>query len=59
MLKPESTYERGTHELVDSTLGWRFVNPRLDAAQEGRCRWAPAPRATTFEPGRPASRPAR
>jgi 3-oxoadipyl-CoA thiolase len=32
MLKPESAFERGTHELVDSTLGWRFVNPRLDAA---------------------------
>ena len=31
MLKPESGYERGTHELVDSTLGWRFVNPRLHA----------------------------
>jgi 3-oxoadipyl-CoA thiolase len=32
MLKPTSAFERGTHELVDSTLGWRFVNPRLDAA---------------------------
>ena len=32
MLKPESALERGTHELVDSTLGWRFVNPRLHAA---------------------------
>jgi 3-oxoadipyl-CoA thiolase len=32
MLKPESAFERGTHELVDSTLGWRFVNPRLHAA---------------------------
>jgi 3-oxoadipyl-CoA thiolase len=31
-LKPEDAFERGTHELVDSTLGWRFVNPRLDAA---------------------------
>ncbi len=31
MLKPESPYERGTHDLVDSTLGWRFVNPALDA----------------------------
>jgi 3-oxoadipyl-CoA thiolase len=29
MLKPGEAYERGTHELVDSTLGWRFVNPRL------------------------------
>jgi 3-oxoadipyl-CoA thiolase len=32
MLKPESALERGTHELVDSTLGWRFVNQRLHAA---------------------------
>ncbi len=32
MLKPESPFERGSHELVDTTLGWRFVNPRLDAA---------------------------
>jgi 3-oxoadipyl-CoA thiolase len=32
MLKPEVAFERGTRELVDSTLGWRFVNPRLDAA---------------------------
>ena len=31
MLKPEGAFERGTHEMVDSTLGWRFVNPRLDA----------------------------
>jgi acetyl-CoA acetyltransferase family protein len=31
MLKPEGAFERGTHELVDSTLSWRFVNPRLDA----------------------------
>ncbi len=30
-LKPEGAFERGTRELVDSTLGWRFVNPRLDA----------------------------
>jgi 3-oxoadipyl-CoA thiolase len=32
MLKPEGPYERGGRELVDSTLGWRFVNPLLDAA---------------------------
>jgi 3-oxoadipyl-CoA thiolase len=29
MLKPEVGYERGPRELVDSTLGWRLVNPRL------------------------------
>ena len=27
MLKPEAAYDRGTHELVDTTLGWRFTNP--------------------------------
>ena len=32
MLKPGGAYERGTHELVDTTLGWRFVNPALAAA---------------------------
>jgi 3-oxoadipyl-CoA thiolase len=29
MLKPEGGFERGEHSLVDTTLGWRFVNPRL------------------------------
>ncbi len=32
MLKPEVGFERGPHELVDTTLGWRFVNPALAAA---------------------------
>ena len=32
MLKPEAAFERGTRELVDSTLGWRFVNPKMGAA---------------------------
>jgi len=31
MLKPESAFERGPHEMVDTTLGWRFVNPALAA----------------------------
>jgi acetyl-CoA C-acetyltransferase len=31
MLKPETAFERGTHDLVDTTLGWRFVNPALAA----------------------------
>jgi len=30
-LKPESGLERGHRELVDTTIGWRFVNPRLHA----------------------------
>ena len=29
MLKPETAFERGEHALVDTTLGWRFVNPRI------------------------------
>jgi acetyl-CoA acetyltransferase family protein len=29
MGKPESAFERGGHELQDTTLGWRFLNPRL------------------------------
>jgi len=32
MLKPEAAFERGTRDLVDTTLGWRFVNPALAAA---------------------------
>ena len=30
LLKPEAAFERGIHELVDSTLGWRFVNPKMN-----------------------------
>src|SRR6185312_12724210 len=30
MLKPESGFPRGDMGLVDSTLGWRFVNPRME-----------------------------
>ena len=29
MAKPEAAYDRGARELHDTTLGWRFVNPRL------------------------------
>ncbi|MGC8633979.1 MAG: thiolase family protein [Candidatus Limnocylindrales bacterium] len=29
MGKPSAAFERGTHELQDSTLGWRFTNPRM------------------------------
>jgi 3-oxoadipyl-CoA thiolase len=31
MLKPGAAWERGSHELVDTTLGWRFTNPKLAA----------------------------
>jgi 3-oxoadipyl-CoA thiolase len=29
MLKPENAFDRGNREMVDTTLGWRFTNPRL------------------------------
>jgi 3-oxoadipyl-CoA thiolase len=29
MGKPEAAWDRGPRELQDTTLGWRFVNPRL------------------------------
>jgi 3-oxoadipyl-CoA thiolase len=29
MLKPEQGFERGPRELADTTLGWRFINPRI------------------------------
>jgi acetyl-CoA acetyltransferase family protein len=29
MLKPETGFDRGSREMADTTLGWRFVNPRL------------------------------
>lgn len=29
MLKPGQAYARGTPEIADSVLGWRFVNPRM------------------------------
>jgi 3-oxoadipyl-CoA thiolase len=31
MAKPERAYARGNREVYDSALGWRFVNPRMDA----------------------------
>ncbi len=32
MLKPEAAYERGARQLEDTTLGWRFVNPKMREA---------------------------
>jgi 3-oxoadipyl-CoA thiolase len=29
MAKPDAAWDRGPRELFDTTLGWRFVNPRL------------------------------
>ncbi len=31
MLKPERGFSRGNAELVDTTIGWRFINPSLAA----------------------------
>jgi 3-oxoadipyl-CoA thiolase len=31
-LKAEAAFARGAPEVADSTLGWRFVNPRMEAA---------------------------
>jgi 3-oxoadipyl-CoA thiolase len=31
MLKPERGFPRGNPELADTTIGWRFTNPRMDA----------------------------
>jgi 3-oxoadipyl-CoA thiolase len=30
MLKPERSLPRGDMQLVDTTIGWRFVNPRME-----------------------------
>jgi 3-oxoadipyl-CoA thiolase len=32
MLKPEAAYDRGARAMEDTTLGWRFVNPKMQAA---------------------------
>ena len=32
MLKPERSLPRGNQLLVDTTIGWRFVNPRMEAS---------------------------
>jgi 3-oxoadipyl-CoA thiolase len=29
MAKPEAAFDRGPREMYDTTLGWRFTNPRL------------------------------
>jgi acetyl-CoA acyltransferase len=31
MAKPDRAYARGNREVFDSALGWRFVNPAMDA----------------------------
>ena len=34
MAKPDSAYPRGNATLYDTTLGWRFVNPRMQELHE-------------------------
>ncbi|RAL26938.1 thiolase family protein [Thermoflavimicrobium daqui] len=34
MLKPETSFIRGNQTLVDTTLGWRFINPLLSQMYE-------------------------
>jgi 3-oxoadipyl-CoA thiolase len=31
MAKPSEAFQRGNQTIYDTTLGWRFVNPKLDA----------------------------
>jgi 3-oxoadipyl-CoA thiolase len=35
MLKPERGLPRGNIDLVDTTIGWRFVNPKMNYSTEG------------------------
>jgi 3-oxoadipyl-CoA thiolase len=49
MAKPENAWDRGPRELQDTTLGWRFINPKLaemhypysmgETAENGAERW--------------------
>jgi len=34
-LKPERGFPRGTPEMADTVIGWRFVNPRMGHSTEG------------------------
>ena len=47
MAKPAGAWERGTHELQDTTLGWRFVNPRM--AQTVKTGFTPETMGETAE----------
>src|SRR2546421_5308018 len=35
MLKPDRGFPRGAPEVADTTIGWRFVNPRMAYSTEG------------------------
>ncbi|RXT08795.1 acetyl-CoA C-acyltransferase [Ammoniphilus sp. CFH 90114] len=32
MIKPGTAYQRGNMQMHDTTLGWRLINPKMDAA---------------------------
>ena len=34
MAKPDAAFPRGNHTVYDTTLGWRFVNPRMTELHE-------------------------
>ena len=34
-LKPDKRFPRGAPEMADTTIGWRFVNPRMEYSTEG------------------------
>jgi acetyl-CoA acetyltransferase family protein len=34
-LKPDKRFPRGVPEMADTTIGWRFVNPRMEYSTEG------------------------
>ena len=59
MLKPENAYERGDRDVVDTTLGWRFINPeaRRDAPPvfDGRDRPRTSP-SSAASPARSRTR---
>ena len=53
MAKPDAAFPRGEQSLVDTTIGWRFVNPRL-AALHHPSAWARPPRTLPSDAGSPA-----
>src|SRR3954447_5666578 len=34
-LKPDKRFPRGAPEMADTTIGWRFINPRMEYSTEG------------------------
>ena len=69
MAKPEAAWERGSRELQDTTLGWRFLNPKLaerhypysmgETAENVAERWEVAASGRTPSRSRSQRRPSR